>query len=370
MESGSKDREYMKMALSLAAKGKGMTHPNPMVGAVLVKKGDIMGSGYHKGPGKPHAEIEALEQAGVEAAGADLYVTLEPCNHYGRTPPCTEAILKSGVRRVVFAAKDPNPSVAGGGEQRLREAGIEVRGGILAEKASRLNEAYEKLALTGKPLVTIKAAVTADGKIATRGGASKWITSEKARRAVHRMRRECDAVVVGRGTVDIDDPELTVRMVRLGGARPPMRVVVDSRISMSLQSRLAQGGDPQVIVAATKEHDREKAEELRSRGVKVLELGDKDGRVDLEELLLSLGGMGAAHVMVEGGPTLTTSFLLDGLADRLALFVAPKVFGDNEARSWVEGCIIEDPSHALDFRWRRATLVGDDIFLEAEVGKR
>ncbi len=290
MHTEAEDRKYMKMALSLATKGKGMTHPNPMVGAVLVKDGKIIGRGYHKGPGKQHAEIEALRQAAEEACGADLYVTLEPCNHHGKTPPCTEALLEAGVKRVIVAAEDPNPSVRGGGEQRLQEAGVIIESGLLEEKASQLNAAYRKYVLTGKPLVTLKTAATADGKVAARGGASRWITGEKARAAAHAMRRECDAVLVGRGTVESDDPELTVRMVPLRKARPPLRVVVDSGLNIDIESKLAQGGVPQVIVAVTADHDREKAEVLRGRGVKILVLGDRDGRVDLEELLIGKDG--------------------------------------------------------------------------------
>jgi diaminohydroxyphosphoribosylaminopyrimidine deaminase/5-amino-6-(5-phosphoribosylamino)uracil reductase len=367
MTFSAEDWRYMKMALSLAAKGRGMAHPNPMVGAVLVKYGMVIGKGYHKGPGTRHAEVVALREAGEEAAGAALYVTLEPCNHQGRTPPCTDAILEAGVERVITAASDPNPLVKGGGEERLRKAGVRVEGGLLEERARKINAAYEKLVLTGKPLVTLKVAATADGKVAARGGASKWITGEKARRVAHRMRRECDAVLVGRGTVEMDDPELTVRMVPLRGARPPLRVVVDSRLSLDLSSRLARGGEPQVVVATTAAHDRKKAEILRGRGVEVLVLGDKEGLVNLDELLMALGKKGAAHLMVEGGPTLVASFLEQGLVDRLALFIAPEVFGDKEARSWMEGRVVTDPSQAICLKWSASRRVGEDLLLEADI---
>lgn len=347
-----------------------MTHPNPMVGALVVKDGEVIGAAYHRGPFTPHAEAEAIARAGEGAGGSTLYVTMEPCNHQGRTPPCTEAVMRAGVRRVVIAALDPNPGVEGGGAERLREAGLAVEEGLLAEKARRLNVAYEKLVLTGKPLVTLKMAATADGKIAARGGASRWITAEKARRRVHAMRRESDAVMVGRGTLESDDPELTVRMVPLRGARPPLRVVVDSRLSMPLDCRLAQGGTPEVIVAATHDADGEKMEVLSSRGVRVLALGAVGGRVDLAEMMAALGGMGIARLLVEGGPTLAASLLQAGLADRLALFLAPTVFGDAEARGWVEGLEVRDPRGGMKLEWEGVRRLGDDLLLEARFGGR
>lgn len=362
------ERRYMKEALSLAAKGRGMTHPNPMVGCVVVSGGEVVGRGYHRGPFTPHAEVEALRAAGDRARGAALYATLEPCDHHGRTPPCTEAILAAGVKRVAIAVADPNPGVKGGGARKLRRAGLMVEMGLMEEEARELNAAYFKYVRTGTPLVTLKAAVTADGKVAARGGASRWITGEKARRMAHRMRRESDAVMVGRGTVEADDPELTVRMVPLGGASPPLRVVVDSRLSLDLGCRLAQGGDPRVVIATTRRHDEKKAAALRERGVEVLVMREAEGRVDLPELLAFLGKLEVAQLLVEGGPTLSSSFLDAGLADRLALFVAPKVFGDGEAPAWAGGRVVTDPSQALQLRWKRARRLGEDILVEAAVG--
>lgn len=370
MDEEAREERYMRMALSLAARGRGMTHPNPMVGAVLVKDGVVVGRGYHKGPPNPHAEAEAIEEAGPAAGGADLYVTLEPCNHHGRTPPCTEAIVGAGIRRVIVAARDPNPHVRGGGVERLEECGVEVRTGVLEEESRRLNEAYEKLVLSGRPLVVVKMAATADGRTATRTGASRWITGEEARKEVHRMRRESDAVMVGRGTVEADDPELTVRMVPLGRARPPLRVVVDSHLFIPESSRLARGEGPRVLVAATREHDPEKRELLRARGVEVLEIAEKGGRVDLAELVRALGAMGVARLLVEGGPTLVGALLQEGLADRLALFLAPRVFGDGEARAWAEGRTVLDPREGIPLRWERVRRLGGDLLLEAEIGGR
>jgi diaminohydroxyphosphoribosylaminopyrimidine deaminase/5-amino-6-(5-phosphoribosylamino)uracil reductase len=367
MDFKEEDMRYMNRALSLAARGKGRTHPNPMVGAVLVENNRVVGEGYHKGPGNPHAEIEALHEAGEASKGAHLYVTLEPCNHQGRTPPCTDAIIASGVSRLVMACADPNPAVKGGGAEKLMGAGVAVESGLLEERARELNAAYEKLVTTGRPQVEVKIAATADGKVAARGGDSKWITGEAARKAVHRMRRECDAVMVGRGTVEADDPQLTVRMVPLRGAKPPLRVVTDSHLSMRLDCGLAQGGEPLVIIATTADHDECKAETLRKRGVEVLVLEDEGGRVSLNGLLTVLGGKGVAHLLVEGGPTLVASLFEQGLVDRLSLFLAPKVFGDERAPSWVEGLVTTDAESGIALKWRGIKRLGEDLLLRAEV---
>ncbi len=347
-----------------------MCHPNPMVGAVVVQGGEIVGSGFHRGPYTPHAEAVALEQAESKAKGAAMYVTLEPCNHQGRTPPCTDAILAYGIRRVVVGTRDPNPRVRGGGPERLRAAGLAVEVGLLEEEARRLNAAYEKYVLTGRPLVTVKMAATADGKVAARGGASRWITGEKARKLVHSMRRESDALMVGRGTVEADDPELTVRMVPMGGARHPLRVVVDSHLAMPLDCRLARGGGPPVIVVVSDEHDSAKAEIMRERGIEVLEFPGRGGRVDLDGLLQALGEREVVQLLVEGGPALVASLFENDLADKLALFLAPKVFGDVAARSWIEGREVTDPGEALPLTWRKVRRVGDDLLLEADIEKR
>ncbi len=365
----AEDIKFMKLALSLAARGRGLTHPNPMVGAVVVKDGRVVGKGYHRGPFTPHAEAVALAEAGPDAEGSTLYVTLEPCNHRGRTPPCTESILKAGVRKVVIASPDPNPNVTGGGAERLVSCGLEVETGLLRKESEELNAAYIKYVTTGLPLVTVKVASTADGKVATRGGESRWITGKAARRLAHEMRRACDAVMVGKGTVETDDPELTVRHVPLKGAMPPLRVVVDSRLSISLDSKLAAGGLPKVIVATTPDHDRSKAEELRSRGVEVWVLSSGGGGVNLRELLEALGRAEVVHLLVEGGPTLIASFFREGLVDRLCLFLAPRVFGDARARSWIEGLSPAEPSQGQALRWTRQRRVGEDLLLEAEVVK-
>ncbi len=358
------DAGYMRRALELAERGRGAVHPNPLVGAVLVKGGTVVGEGWHARAGGEHAEVAAIRAAGEEARGARLYVTLEPCNHHGKTPPCTGALLAAGIAGVVFARRDPNPAVEGGGERALRAGGLEVLTGLLEEEARELNREWEKLVSTGMPYVYLKVAMTADGKIATRAGLSRWITGPEARRLVHELRRHCDAVLTGVGTVLADDPELTVRDVPLGGARPPLRVVLDSRLRMPAGAKLLGGGPP-VLVMTAAGHDPARAEELRRGGAEVVELGERDGRVDLGEALRDLGSRGAASVLVEAGPRLCGSFAASSLEDRLLLFVAPKAFGGSEAPGWLAERGVDRPDEALRFRWERATMVGGDLLLEA-----
>lgn len=358
------DVGFMKMALMLARKGSGMTHPNPMVGAVVVKDGRVVGKGYHRGPGTPHAEVMALREAGERSIGSTLYVNLEPCNHHGRTPPCTHAILESRVSRVVMAMRDPNPHVRGGGAERLRKAGLAIEEGVLQREAAELNRSYLSLVLRGRPWVTVKMAATADGKAAAPDGSSRWITGEEARRAVHRLRRECDAIMVGIGTAIADDPELTVRMAPLRSANPPLRVVVDSRLRLPEENRLAKGGFPPVMVVVSRGHDRERAELLRKRGVEVVECGDED-KVDLSELLRLLGDRGVAHLLVEGGPELVGAFFRQGLVDEVLLFLAPRVLGNMRARDWITGLDIASLEEALELEWVEARRAGRDLVLRA-----
>jgi diaminohydroxyphosphoribosylaminopyrimidine deaminase / 5-amino-6-(5-phosphoribosylamino)uracil reductase len=358
------DTGHMRRALELAERGRGAVHPNPMVGAVLVKDGSVVGEGWHAQAGGDHAEVAAIRAAGKEARGAHLYVTLEPCNHYGKTPPCTDAILGSGVAGVVIARVDPNPGVKGGGERALRARGLEVRTGLLEEEARELNREWEKLVSTGTPFVYLKVAMTADGKIATRAGLSRWITGPEARGLVHELRRGCDAVLTGIGTVLADDPELTVRNVPLGGARPPLRVVLDSRLRIPAGARLLDG-EPPALVLTTRGCDRARADELRRRGVEVIELGERDGRIDLQEALGEMGSRGVASLLVEAGPAVCGSFIGSSLVDRLLLFVAPKVFGGEEAPGWLGDQGVDRPDQAVRLTWLKAGMVGEDILLEA-----
>ncbi|HUV04477.1 MAG TPA: bifunctional diaminohydroxyphosphoribosylaminopyrimidine deaminase/5-amino-6-(5-phosphoribosylamino)uracil reductase RibD [Armatimonadota bacterium] len=354
---------YMKRALTLARRGR--TSPNPMVGAVVVRDGQIVGEGCHPRAGEPHAEVFALERAGPLANGADLYVTLEPCCHHGRTPPCTDAIIRSGVRRVFAAMIDPGPTVSGKGIEILRSAGIEVQVGLLEPQARRLNEAYIKRVTTGLPFVLWKAAMTLDGKIATRTGDSRWITGERARKEVHRLRSRYDAVLVGIGTVLADDPELTVRGIR--GAVNPLRVVVDSRASLPLDARVLDS-EAQTLVAVTGNAPEEKVEALRNAGARVLVLPAwAGGQVDLRALMSELSNQGLNGVLLEGGGELAASMLEMGLVDKGLIFIAPKIVGGRSARTPVEGEGIELMSRALGVSKPRIRRFGEDIGLEFDV---
>lgn len=318
------DADYMRQAIALARRGVGRTSPNPPVGAVVVAGGRIVGRGWHRRAGAAHGEAAALAAAGTRARGATLYVTLEPCNHHGRTGPCTEAVLAAGIRRVVFGARDPNPRVRGGGAARLRRAGLEVVGGIERAACEELIAPFVSLVERGRPLVTLKLAASLDGRIATRTGASRWISGAQARQLVHRWRDEMDAVMVGIGTVLADDPRLTCR--RRGG-RDPLRVVVDSRLRIPLTARvLTKKAAPATLLASAMSEGR-KVSALRARGATVLSAPGRAGRVSLRRLLDVLGRRGVASVLLEGGATLAASALREGLVDRLYLFLAPMMIG-------------------------------------------
>ncbi len=325
------EERWMWTALDLARQGRGKTSPNPMVGAVLVQGGEVVGTGYHRAAGASHAEIVALQKAGPRARGASLYVNLEPCAHRGRTGPCTEALIGAGVERVVVAMEDPNPRVAGRGFQRLREAGIAVKTGVLEAKARRLNEAYIKYITTGFPFVLVKTAMSLDGKIATRTGDSRWISSAKSRRFVHRLRHQSDVVAVGIGTALKDDPRLTTRLKERGG-RDALRVVVDSRARLPINARVINFASPAgILLAVTAAAPREKLEALRGRGVEVLVLPEEDGRVDLRALMRTLGEREKTLVLVEGGGTINYSLLEKGLVDKVFTFIAPVLCGGRNA---------------------------------------
>ncbi len=310
----------MKRALALAARGRGRTSPNPMVGAVLVRSGRVIAEDYHRRAGTPHAEALVLQSAGEKARGATLYVSLEPCCHTKkRTPPCTKAIIASGVARVVVAMRDPNPKVSGRGIAEIEAAGIKTTCCVLEDKARALNEAYIKQITTGLPFVTLKAAMTLDGKIATPEGQSKWITSAPARKIVHRLRSSVDAVITGIGTVAADDPELTAR---IRGAHQPVRVVIDPSLRIADSARVLQTPPDTIIV--TRESGGALARSFEARGVRIL--GYK-GTLDLKWLLRELGSIGMNSVLIEGGATLNGHALMEGIVDRVMIFVAPKIIG-------------------------------------------
>jgi diaminohydroxyphosphoribosylaminopyrimidine deaminase/5-amino-6-(5-phosphoribosylamino)uracil reductase len=359
---------FMREALHLAARGLGRTAPNPAVGAVVVRGGAIVGRGYHAAAGQRHAEVVALQAAGPLAKGADLYVTLEPCAHYGCTPPCTKAIIEAGIRRVVYAVADPDPRVAGKGESQLRDGGVVVESGLLKAQATELLEGYLKHRRTALPFATLKLACTLDGKVATAGGESRWITGQRARAYVHRLRDEHDAVMVGVGTVLADDPKLTTR--RRGG-RDALRIVVDSRGRTPPTAHVvAQESAAGCLIAVTGRAPRRRLEALRQAGAETLVLPARGGRVDLRELWKVLGGRGLLSVLVEGGPELAASALREGVIDKLALFLAPKVLFGNEALSAFGGRSAGRLAQAAELGIRRVRRLGPDLLIEAYVCSR
>jgi diaminohydroxyphosphoribosylaminopyrimidine deaminase / 5-amino-6-(5-phosphoribosylamino)uracil reductase len=336
----------MWMALDLARQGRGRTSPNPMVGAVVVQGSEVVGSGYHQAPGSPHAEIIALEKAGEKARGATLYVNLEPCAHHGRTGPCSEAIIRAGITRVVAAMEDPNPLVSGRGFARLAEADIKIKEGILEQKARQLNEVFIKYINTGLPFVSVKVAMSLDGKIGTRSGESHWITGEKARQFVHRLRDHSDVIMVGIETVLKDNPQLTAR-VEGGGGKDPVRVVVDSSARLPLDARVIESTSPaRTILAVTDQASPEKRRALQGKGVEVMVLPSKEGRVDLTVLMKKLAERELTAVLVEGGGTLNYSLLEQSLIDKLFIFVAPLIIGGEESPTAFAGSGIVSLSKA------------------------
>ncbi len=356
----------MRIALEEAAKGLGRTSPNPAVGAVLVKGGRIIARGFTQPAGQAHAEVMALAAAGTRARGADLYTTLEPCNHYGRTPPCTLAILEAGVRRVISAVGDPNPQVNGKGIARMRRAGVEVLTGVLEEEAATLNRAFFKVIRTGMPYVTLKAAVTLDGKLATANGDSRWVTGEPARAWVHQLRNRVDVILVGANTVRRDDPKLTTRLPG-GKGRDPMRVVVDSHLSLKPSATVfTQRSSAKTVLATVEDPTGRRARRFTEQGVEVWQVREKRGRVDLKALMarLSLGGFN--HVLVEGGAEIYGSFLRERLADELALFLAPKLIG-SQGLSWSGDLGVKMMSAALSLKNVTYEQLGDDLLLQARL---
>jgi diaminohydroxyphosphoribosylaminopyrimidine deaminase / 5-amino-6-(5-phosphoribosylamino)uracil reductase len=361
------DTAYMRRALDLAARGSGLVSPNPLVGAVLVRHGDVVGEGWHLGPGTPHAEAMALETAGERARGGTLYVTLEPCAHHGRTPPCAPALITAGVARVVAAIGDPNPLVDGAGFRQLREGGIEVETGLLAEEAAVVNEAFLRHARTGLPFVTLKMAASLDGKVAARDGSSRWITGREARADVHRMRGDADAIMVGAGTAFRDDPSLTVRAPAYRG-RAPLRVVVDGRGIVPETHRVFSDGAAPTIVATTEGAPAWRRDGWRRAGAEVLVLDDAGSAlIPLGSLLRELGKRDVQRVLLEGGPTLAWEAVRSGLVDRFVLYFAPILVGGQDAPSVLMGGGI--PTIAAPFRLDldEVVRVGPDIKVVARV---
>jgi diaminohydroxyphosphoribosylaminopyrimidine deaminase/5-amino-6-(5-phosphoribosylamino)uracil reductase len=344
----------------LARKAAGRTSPNPMVGAVLVRGTKIVGTGYHHFAGGPHAEINALKQAGAKARGATLYITLEPCSHQGRTPPCTGALIAAGIREVIAGMKDPNPLVAGRGFQQLRGAGIKVRSGLCQEESAQLIEAFAKFITKRLPFVTVKLAATLDGKIATASGDARWISAERSRALVHRWRNEMDAVLVGLGTVRADDPLLTCR---IAGGRNPFRVVLDSQLQISPSAQVLHLPDAgKTVIATTNRAPLSKVRTLEKLGIVIWRLPSRNGRVAWLPLLRKLAGIGVVSLLVEGGAEITASALKTKVVDKLALFYAPKIVG-GDGRAMIGPLGIGKMAQALKLRRFDLRRCGDDILL-------
>lgn len=359
------DLFHMRRALELAVQGQGLVEPNPMVGCVVAQGAEIIGEGWHRRFGGDHAEIEALRLAGSRAQGATLYVTLEPCCHFGKTPPCTRAVLAAGIRRVVAAMRDPFPQVAGGGLAELAAGGVEVHTGVLEHEARHLNAPYLKLLSTGRPWIVAKWAMTLDGKIATPTGDSRWISGPLARRVVHALRGRMDAIVVGRGTAEADDPQLTARP---SGARTAVRVVVDTRASLRSESQLASTArEVPVLIAAGPESRESDRTRLRGCGCEVLVFEGPTPMGRLEALFDELGRRRMTNVLVEGGGRLLGGLLDGRLIDEVHVFIAPKLLGGSDAPSPVAGRGIEAMSAALFVTESEVERVGDDIYLRGRL---
>lgn len=360
---------HMRRVLGLARKAEGQTSPNPMVGALVVKSGKVIAEGYHKKAGLPHAEIVALRKAGYEARGADLYVNLEPCCHLGRTPPCTEAIVAAGIKRVVVGGRDPNPLVSGKGIRFLKKNGIEVVTGVLRKDCERLNESFMKYIRTGRPWVILKSALSLDGKIATRTGDSQWITGALAREYAHRMRNRVDAVLVGAGTVRTDDPRLTVRLKK-GGMRNPVRVIVDGKHRVPVSARVfSNASEERVIYATLTDLPPTRKKKLQKMGVEILFVRRKSGRVDLAQLMDKLGALGITSVMIEGGSEINGNVFKEKLIDKIVYFLAPKIIGGKGAPGAVGGQGIDQLKDALQIKDITVTRLGNDLVVEGNILK-
>lgn len=354
--------DYMIHALALAERGRGRTSPNPVVGAVIVKDGKIIGEGWHKKCGENHAEINAFEDAAAkenDVAGAEMYVTLEPCSHYGKTPPCAKAIIEKKIGKVYVGLLDPNPLVAGRGIRMMEEAGIRVESGILEEQCRRINEIFLKYITTKQPFVVMKTAMTLDGKIAAYTGDSKWVSGEASRKIVQQMRNSLTGIMAGIGTVLADDPQLTCR---LEGGRDPVRIIADSSLRIPLDAKVLK--DENCIIAAAEGCDQNKLKQLQEKGVTVLLTKAEHGRVDLKDLMEQLGARGIDSILLEGGGGLNEAALKAGIVDRTVTFIAPKFIGGKDAKTPVEGRGFEKMSQAICLKNIQINRVGDDLMIQ------
>lgn len=364
MKVSKEDLAFMEMAYSLAEKAKGRTSPNPCVGAVIAKDGKIVGWGYHQEAGQPHAEIIALEKAGRKVKGATLYLTLEPCVHWGRTPPCVDRLVNVGLKRVVISSYDPNPLVYQKGVARLKEAGIEVVAGILADKNEKLNEAYNKYIVSKIPFVCLKVALSLDGKIAAPSGDSRWISSEESRNFVQHLRAEYDAVLVGISTVLQDDPLLTVRLPDVV-KKKWFRVILDSGLRFPLEAKmLEKPEDGKIIIFTSQNAPQQKVEALKQKGAEIIQVETDHGLIDLKAALKELGRREISSVLVEGGAKVLTSFIEQKLVDKAFFFISPRLIGGEKALTPFEGQGASSISEAFRLKNIRHFSLKDDIIVE------
>lgn len=354
------DKEYMLRAISLAKEGEGWTNPNPMVGAVIVKDGRIIGEGYHKKYGELHAERNAFASLKESAKGATMYVTMEPCCHYGKTPPCTQAIIEHKIGKVVIGSKDPNPKVSGKGVQILKEAGISVVEDFLREECDKLNPIFFHYIRTKMPYVVMKYAMTLDGKIATKTGESKWITGKEAREEVQHMRHRYMGIMVGIGTVLADDPMLNVRAK---DKKSPIRIICDSKLKIKEDSQIVKTAFNQrtIVVYADSQNIQEKLERLHSLGVETLYCPDESNQIDLKKLMIYLGNEGIDSIILEGGGTLNESAVRAGIVKEVQAFIAPKLFGGVNSKTPIEGIGVNLPSEAVKLKYTGICQIGEDI---------
>ena len=352
----------MRRALALAASQRGKTSPDPMVGAVIVKNGKIISDGFHGAVTTPHAESWAIEKASVKAKGATLYVNLEPCCHYGNNPPCTDNIIRAGIKKVISAMPDPNPLVKGKGLKILKDAGVKVEVCLLEEEAKKLNEFFIKYITTRIPFVILKVATTLDGKIATKTGDSRWISSLESRHYTHNLRNHVDAILVGINTVLRDDPLLTVRHAKK--IKNPIRLVLDAKCRIPLSAKLLNTKEAPVIIVTSRSAKKSKLVSLEKRGAEVLMVKAKNGKIDLKALLKILGKRNITSLLIEGGSAVFTSALEAKIVDKIVAFVAPKLSGGREAKTWFEGNGIANMKKSLQFKNVSYRMIGKDMLVE------
>lgn len=363
----SYDEKYMRLAMQLAGNAIGRTSPNPLVGAVIVKDNRVVGCGWHRKAGTPHAEVHALNQAGELAQGADVYVTLEPCAHYGKTPPCSKALVEAKVKNVYGGLLDLNPKVAGKGFKILEDAGIHVEYGFLQDELRKQNEVFFKWIEHKKPFIVLKAAMTLDGKIATATGQSKWITNETSRAYGYKLRDIYDGIMVGINTVIEDNPMLTARV---DGGKNPIRIVVDSSLKIDINANVVQDKSAKTIIATTDKADKDKILKLQAQDVDVIVVDkDKNDKVDIEKLLDILGQQNICSILVEGGATLSGSFVAKKLVDKVYFFIAPKIIGGKEAKTPVAGTGILNLQEALALKDIQIEKLEEDVLIIGRVDK-